>query len=117
MWTFSYPSAGQPIEVVVQNQRVTAVYTAAEPPRDPYLIAPGTIEDGVHYGYLSDASGMTQLTFDRVDVAADGSWSNTNSNLRTLPTDPQVWTFSYPSAGQPIEVVVQNQRVTAVYAV
>jgi hypothetical protein len=43
-------------------------------------------------------------------VLPDGTWSNTNTKVRTLPTDPQVWAVSYPYSGQPIEVVVQNQR-------
>jgi hypothetical protein len=84
--------------------------------QDPNLIPPGTIEDGVHYGYLTNFQGMYQLTFDRVDVAPDGSWTNTNSKLRTLPTDPSVWCFVNRYAGQSIEVVVQSQHVVGVYA-
>ncbi len=103
--------------VIVQQQ--PPVVVAAPQPQvvyDPTLIPPGTIEDGVHYGYLTSFQGMYQLTFDRVDVAADGTWKNTNSKLRTLPTNPAAWTFSYPYAGMPIQIDVQGQRVTGVYA-
>jgi hypothetical protein len=110
----------QPSPAVVVQQPPPVVIPAPAPPvvqADPTRIPPGVIEDGVHYGYLTSSQGMVQLTFDRADVQPDGSWSNTNSKLRTLPTDPSVWMFSYPYSGQPIEVVVQNQHVTAVYAV
>ena len=90
------------------------VVIPAPAPRDPHLILPGTVEDGVHSGYLTDVEGMYQLTFDRVDVQPDGSWTNTNAKLRTLPTDPNVWTFGYRDAGQSVEIVIQDQRVTGI---
>jgi hypothetical protein len=82
------------------------------PPADPLRIPPGVIEDGTHYGYLvSSAEGS--FSFDRADVRADGSWSNVNPKLRTLP-----YAGSIPwSSGTAIEVVVQNQHVTSVAAI
>ena len=95
--------------VIVQQPPVVVVAPPPQVVRDPTLIPPGTIRDGVHYGYLTDADGLYELTFDRADVAADGTWKNTNSKLRTLPTSPAAWTFSYRYAGMPIEVIVQGR--------
>lgn len=73
---------------------------------DPLLIAPGTIEDGIHVGYLVSQSPGS-FAFDRADVAPDGSWSNTNPLVRTLP----IATPLSLANGSPIVVVVQSQRV------
>ena len=110
------PVIVQQAPVIVQQPPVVVAAPQPQVVYDPTLIPPGTIEDGVHYGYLTSFQGMYQLTFDRVDVAADGTWKNTNSKLRTLPTNPAAWTFSYPYAGMPIQINVQGERVTGVYA-
>ena len=102
--------------VIVQQPPIVVAAPQPQVVHDPSLIPPGTIEDGVHYGYLTNAQGMYELTFDRVDVATDGTWKNTNSKLRTLPTNPAAWTFAYRYAGMSIQVIVQGQRVTGVYA-
>jgi murein DD-endopeptidase MepM/ murein hydrolase activator NlpD len=80
--------------------------TAAPVPVDPLLIPPGTIEDGTHVGYLvSQSPGW--LVFDRADVNADGSWSNVNPKVRSLPIAEAL----FLPDGSPIRVVVQNQHV------
>jgi hypothetical protein len=72
-------------------------------------IPPGVIEDGTHYGYLIESSDGS-FTFDRADVQADGSWTNVNPTLRTLPYAGSVpW-----ASGTPIEVIVDDQRVASV---
>lgn len=92
--------------LVVQTQPEPA---PATPLVDPLQIEPGVIEDGIHYGYLV-SSAVRSFTFDRADVQADGSWSNTNPKLRTLP-----YAGSIPwSSGTAIQIVVQDQRVTSV---
>ena len=79
------------------------------PPTDPLRIQPGVIDDGVHHGYLVSSTGSS-FTFDKADLNADGSWTNVNPKLRTLPYSGSIpW-----SSGTPIEIVVQNQRVASV---
>jgi hypothetical protein len=80
-------------------------------PDDPYLITPGTIEDGTHYGYLT-SQGAGWFSFDRADVAADGTWTNVNSKTRTLPYANAVAVVN----GAPVQVIVEDQRVVAVWA-
>jgi hypothetical protein len=83
---------------------------------DPARIAPGVIEDGVHHGYLYGWSDE-HFSFDRADVAADGTWTNNNPRLRTLTIG--YWPFDTAPeslwSGEAIEVHVQDQHVTAVY--
>ena len=70
------------------------------------------IEDGVHFGYAVNATN-TSISFDRADIEADGSWTNNNPKVRTLPVTPDFWSSNlYPYPGQPIEIHVQGQRVT-----
>lgn len=96
----------------MQDQRVTSVASTTPPaPADPLRIAPGVIEDGVHYGYLM-ASTSGSFSFDKADVQADGSWKNVNPKLRTLPFSEYI---PWPS-GTPIQVTVVNQRVAWVTA-
>ena len=104
---------GTPVEVVVQNQHVVAVTpSSVAPSTDPWRIAPGVIEDGVHVGYLTDY-GADWISFDRADVAADGSWTNENPQVRTMPWSHdivQMW------SGMAVEIHVENQHVVAVWA-
>ena len=72
---------------------------------DPWLIPPGTIEDGVHVGYLT-AYGPNWISFDRADVDANGTWTNVNPKVRTMPWNHDIvrmW------SGMPIEIHVQNR--------
>jgi hypothetical protein len=79
---------------------------------DPALISPGVIEDGVHFGYAVNAT-TASISFDRADVQPDGSWTNNNPRIRTLPVTPDFWSSSlFPYPGQPIEIHIQGQRVT-----
>ena len=100
--TWRYASASD--RLVVHSQ-------PAEPAEDPMRIPAGVIEDGTHHGYLVERTDGA-FTFDRADVRADGSWTNVNPKLRTLP-----YAGAVPWAdGTPIEVVVENQHVTSVSA-
>jgi len=99
-------TAAPTTELVPETTLAPPVSTAAPAPGDPLLIPPGTIEDGTHYGYLvSQSPGW--FAFDRADVAADGSWSNTNPKVRNLPIGAELALVD----GTPIVVVVQAQRV------
>jgi hypothetical protein len=105
-------TGGTPVEIIVQNQRVVSIRAVSTPvPADPLRIPPGVIEDGVHYGYLG-RSGNASFSFDRADILPDGSWKNTNPKMRTLPFSQYI---PWPS-GTPIQVIVDNQRVTWVTA-
>ena len=88
------------------------------PSSPAWRIPPGVIEDGIHYGYLYDYSD-TGFSFDRVDVAADGTWTNVNPKLRALPTAGWPWTVSSRAlhSGQAIGVSVENQVVTGAWIV
>ena len=74
--------------VIIQQQPPVVIHQAP-PVHDPNLVPPGTIEDGTHYGYLTDVEGMYQFTFDRADVQDDGSWSNTNRSCARFPQTPR----------------------------
>ena len=103
-WVIGAPVTGAP---------VLANYPAPAP-QPP--IPPGVIEDGVHFGYAVNAT-PTSISFDRADVETDGSWTNNNPRIRTLPVTPDFWaTNLFPSPGQPIEIHVQGQRVTLLTA-
>jgi hypothetical protein len=82
---------------------------AAVPSSDPTRVPAGTIEDGTHYGYLTD-QGDGSFSFDRVDLADDGTWANVNSMIRTLPYTGQVDLAN----GAPVVVEVQDQHVVDV---
>ena len=58
---------------------------------------------------------MSEFTFDRVSVNADGTWSNSGATLRTLPVDESVTPTPYYAPGMGIEVHVVNQHVVGVY--
>ena len=106
-----------PVDVNVSIDDVEVPETVnvpAPPPHDPDLIPPGVIEDGVHVGYVTDFEGW-EFTFDRADVAPDGSWTNTNTKLRTLPMSIDRWQGGPLVSGMPIEIHVQNQRVVSAY--
>jgi hypothetical protein len=101
-WLVGAPVTGAP---------VVANIPASAPVTDLALIAPGVIEDGVHFGYAVNATN-TSISFDRVDVQADGFWTNDNPKIRTLPVTPDFWSSNrFPYPGQPIEIHVQGQRV------
>ena len=103
--------------IVQQTPAPVIVQQRSQPPivySDPWQIAPGVIENGVHYGYISsiDSSG-SGFYFDRADVQADGTWSNTNNKERYLP-----YAHSYQGySGEAVEVHVVDQRVAAVFSV
>ena len=106
-WLVGAPVTGAP---------VAANNPAPAPATDPALIPPGVIEDGVHFGYAVNATN-TSISFDRADVQADGSWTNNNPKVRTLPVTPDFWSSNlFPYPGQPIEIHVQGQRVTMLTA-
>ena len=109
-----------PAPVVIEQPAPVVVQAPAPPPvvysADEYLIPRGTIEDGVHYGYLTDVGRMWySFTFDRVTVNPDGTWTNAGDTLRTLPLDWEVASAPNYTPGLPIAVHVLNQHVVGVY--
>jgi hypothetical protein len=122
---------GMPVEVIVENQRVTAVYPTQPGPApvaaDETRVAAGVIEDGVHYGYLVDFAGRS-FTFDRADVIPGEGWRNENQAVRELPwPDDRTGVRVYDAftgapvtglySGMALEVIVVNQHVVGVYRV
>jgi hypothetical protein len=101
-WMIGAPATGAPVPA----------NNPAPPATDRALIPAGVIEDGVHFGYAVNVT-TTSISFDRVDVEADGSWTNNNPKIRTLPVNPDFWSVNlFPGPGQPVEIHVQGQRVT-----
>jgi hypothetical protein len=75
------------------------------------LIPAGTIEDGMHYGFITDWEGY-EFGFHRVEVDDGGAWTNSNPKERTLPFH---WNLAMPPAiPWPIEVLVMDQHVARV---
>ena len=122
---------GMAVEVMVENQRVTAVYPTQPGPApvaaDETRVAAGVIEDGVHYGYLVDSAGRS-FTFDRADVIPGEGWRNENQAVRELPwPDDPTGVRVYDAftgapvtglySGMALEVIVANQHVVGVYRV
>jgi len=122
---------GMPVEIIVENQRVTAVYPTQPGPApvaaDATRVAAGVIEDGVHYGYLVDAGGRS-FTFDRAEVTPGEGWRNENPAVRELPwpdgpTGARVYDAFTGApvpglySGMALEVIVVDQHVVGVYRV
>jgi hypothetical protein len=98
LWPTEPPSEGSPSTVGTVS---SSAARAQAPTSDPNLIASGTIEDGTHYGYLTD-QGDGSFSFDRVELADDGTWANVNPTIRTLPYASSVGLEN----GAPVMVVV-----------
>ena len=122
---------GMAVEIIVENQRVTAVYPTQPGPApvaaDATRVAAGVIEDGVHYGYLVDAGGRS-FTFDRAEVTPGEGWRNENPAVRELPwPDDPTGARVYDAftgapvpglySGMALEVIVVDQHVVGVYRV
>ena len=125
---------GTPIRVTVEDQRVAGV-AVSDPaicvPAIPTTTAPiseelvaqwgdeapvipaGVIGEGGHFGLLV-AQGDGTMTFDRVTVNPNGTWTNANSELlRALPTAGPI---GLPN-GSTIHILISDQRLVRVWLV